>query len=118
LYIQTDDLLSARSVVEKSGLNFEFAPGLNGSSTWDEMKRLSNIAKHGIDFKDAMAALTEPHLQMSSNRQGEIRTLAICRHTLKVIAVVYTLRGDLVRIISARAARKHDKRDYENLFGQ
>ncbi|WP_246660174.1 BrnT family toxin [Rhizobium sp. FKL33] len=103
--------------MEGAKQNFVFAPGIFAQTTWDERKRLLNIDKHGIDFKDAVAALTEPHLEMSSNRHGEIRTLAVCRQTKRLISVVYTFRGDVLRIISARAVRKNEQRAFEDLFG-
>ena len=34
---------------------------------WDENKRLANIAKHGIDFRDAMDVFFEPHLDEPLN---------------------------------------------------
>lgn len=83
---------------------------------WDEPKRLSNLAKHGIDFEDALLALQQPHVKMPSNKNGEARTLAICPDTHRLIAVVYTMRGDICRIISARAARKNEQRIYHQSF--
>ena len=83
----------------------------------DEHKRRVNLQKHDIDFIRAAAALQKPHLKMTSNQNGEARTLAICPDTQKVIAVVYTMRGDVCRIISARAARKNEQRAYREIFG-
>ena len=86
------------------------------SFEWDEGKRLSNLTKHRIDFKDAAAALQLPHLEMRSDRNGEVRTLAICMATMRIIAVVYTMRDDVCRIISARAARSDEKGKYFEIF--
>ncbi|WP_223568030.1 BrnT family toxin [Agrobacterium tumefaciens] len=33
-----------------------------------------------------------------------------------MIAIVYTMRGDVCRIISARAARQNERRTYRQLF--
>lgn len=85
---------------------------------WDENKKLANLVKHQIDFKDAAAALTEPHLERRSDKNGEVRTLAICLATMRIIAVVYTIRDDVCRIISARAASKHEKRTYREIFNR
>ncbi len=82
------------------------------SFEWDENKRQTNIRKHGIDFEDAILALGEPHIEFRSDRDGEVRTVAICPDSSKLIAVVYTMRGDICRIISARAARKNEQRAY------
>ncbi|MBB5276865.1 hypothetical protein HNR26_002943 [Rhizobium rosettiformans] len=84
---------------------------------WDENKRRLNVQNHGIDFIDAANALrTGPRLDIESYRNGELRTLSICPDTLKLIAVVFTMRGDLCRIISARTARKDEQRKYRQIY--
>jgi len=84
---------------------------------WDEDKRLSNLEKHGIDFLRAAKALMQPHIEEKSDRHGEIRVLAICPEEQKFITVVFTMRGDICRIISARAARKNEQRKYRQIYG-
>ncbi|BCH58924.1 BrnT family toxin [Agrobacterium vitis] len=93
------------------GLESEFH-----SFEWDETKNKINIEKHGIDFVRAAAALQKPHLKTASDRDGECRTLAICPDTLRLIAVVYTMREKTCRIISARAARKNEQRAYRQIY--
>lgn len=84
---------------------------------WDANKRRANVQKHGIDFIDAARSLMEgPRLDMVSNRGGELRTLAICPMSAKLIAVVFTMRGEICRIISARAARDDEQRKYRQLY--
>lgn len=82
------------------------------SFDWDGNKRLINLAKHGIDFEDAAEALYEPHIEIPSDQNGEVRIRAICPFMGRLIAVVYTMRGDTCRIISARAARKNEQQLY------
>jgi uncharacterized protein len=83
---------------------------------WDQAKNLSNLAKHGIDFADAVAvfeddlALTRP----DPDSRGERRFLALGvdgfgRH----LVVVFTERGARIRIISARLATKQERKAYE-----
>ncbi len=86
------------------------------SFEWDENKRLINIEKHGIDFLRAAKILSMPHLEKTSEQNGESRVLAICPETDRLIAIVYTMRGDVCRIISARAARQNERRTYRQLF--
>jgi uncharacterized protein len=83
---------------------------------WDEKKRETNISKHNLDFEDVLEALLLPRLEYLSERHDEIRTVAICQETNKIIAVVYVPRGTTCRIISARIARKNEKREYYNYF--
>ncbi|SCX25455.1 hypothetical protein DSM25558_3786 [Agrobacterium sp. DSM 25558] len=86
------------------------------SFEWDEKKRHINIEKHRIDFEDAVLALQQPRFEMRSSRNGEVRTLAICPITDRLIAVVYTMRGDKYRIISARTARKNEQQLYYDRY--
>ncbi|MDO9414725.1 BrnT family toxin [Pararhizobium sp.] len=88
------------------------------SFEWDEKKRMQNIAKHGIDFEDALLALEEPHVEIRSDKNGEVRTLAICPDTDRLITVVYTMRGETCRIISARAARKYEQKLYNDHYAR
>lgn len=66
---------------------------------WNEEKRLRTLKDRCIDFRAAANALLEPHLEQRSDKNGEIRTLAICAFTMQIIAIVYTVRGDVCRII-------------------
>ncbi len=86
---------------------------------WDETKRQSNIAKHGIDFVLASQVFDgKPHLDFESPRGSERRTLHIAELEGRVIAVAWTRRGeDRVRLISARRARHGEERAYRQLHG-
>ena len=83
---------------------------------WDEVKAHWNYKKHAIRFEDAAAALSFPHLEEPSDRNGEKRTLAICPVAARIVAVVYTLRDDKCRIISVRAARDYEQREYRLVY--
>ncbi|MBB4402316.1 MULTISPECIES: BrnT family toxin [Rhizobium/Agrobacterium group] len=93
-------------IVTKDFISFE----------WDENKRQINIQKHGIDFPRAARALSQPHLESRSDQNGESRILAICPDTDDLIAIIYTMRGEVCRIISARATRKNERRTYRQIF--
>jgi uncharacterized DUF497 family protein len=82
------------------------------SFEWDENKRQINIQKHGIDFEDAVEALYEPHIEISADQNGEVRIRAICPFMERLIAVIYTMRGETCRVISVRAARKNEQQLY------
>ncbi|RKE84240.1 BrnT family toxin [Rhizobium sp. AG855] len=79
---------------------------------WEETKRRTNLEKHGIDFDDVILALTEPRLETSTLKHGELRIIATCPESGRLISVVYTMRGNACRIISARVARKNERREY------
>ena len=78
---------------------------------WDANKRRTNIAKHGIDFDDVAAVFVDPkaHDAPSKGEHGEPRRVRIGQLVGHIITVVYTKRGDILRIISARVARKAER---------
>ncbi|MDQ0423252.1 uncharacterized DUF497 family protein [Peteryoungia aggregata LMG 23059] len=79
---------------------------------WDEAKRIINRHKHGIDFDDVVLALAGPRLETQNMTSGELRILATCPESGRLITAVYTMRGNACRIISARVARKNERREY------
>jgi len=79
---------------------------------WDEDKRRSVIERHGIDFEDAIQIFDGPVWETLSPRPGEQRWLAIGVVDGIEIAVIYTVRNGCRRIITARRARRHERRDY------
>jgi hypothetical protein len=79
---------------------------------WDEEKAASNRRKHGIDFDEAVEVFYGASLLRRSDRDTEERWLAIGETEGRVITVVFTWRGDALRIISARRARRNERRAY------
>lgn len=79
---------------------------------WDPDKNRQNIEKHGIDFEDAVEIFYGLHVVRPSGRSGETRWIAIGETETRTVAVVFTWRGDQIRIISARRARSNEKRAY------
>jgi uncharacterized protein len=76
---------------------------------WDERKRLSSLRKHGIDFADAILIFGDDPYIARSKFEGEIRWIALGRLHRTSIAVVFTIRGVVFRIITARRARKDEE---------
>ena len=84
---------------------------------WDPNKADSNLRKHGIRFSDAEAALFDPNALAFEDTaaEGERRFVAIGVDSLwRLIVVVYTYRGENIRLISARPATRSEKRQYES----
>jgi uncharacterized DUF497 family protein len=84
---------------------------------WDEAKRQRNLDTHGIDFEDAAAIFSRPYLRSRSDRGKETRFVAIGRLDDVEIAVVYTIRDGVCRIISARRARTNERKEYHAAVG-
>lgn len=81
---------------------------------WDQAKADANVAKHGVDFAHAVeAVLDQGALTVADEDSGEERYVSFGMDALgRVIAVVYTWRGDVMRIISARKATRTEARSY------
>ncbi|MGD0270988.1 MAG: BrnT family toxin [Candidatus Sulfotelmatobacter sp.] len=83
---------------------------------WDESKWRSNLAKHHIDFQDALRIFDRPVFEKARRSHGEDRVLAIGLIEGIEIVVVYVIRGEHRRIISARRAHRDERQDYANHF--
>lgn len=84
--------------------------------TWDEVKRRGNLEKHGLDFADAYLVYDNPEkVTFSLTRNGERRNIdiALVKVVDRVLLLVYTLRGEDVRIISFRVASREERAHYE-----
>ena len=91
-----------------NGLNFE----------WDDEKYKINIKKHGIYFEDAINVFFDDNAIYYSDDEHSIdeERIKIVGMVEKVLTVIYTERGELNRIISARQADKYEKEDYYGQF--
>ena len=81
---------------------------------WDEAKSRDTYRKRGIDFGDAILIFQNWTFEILDDRcdYGEKRTVAYGESNGHVLAVVYTTRGDVIRIISARKADRNERRAY------
>lgn len=84
---------------------------------WDASKARSNLKKHGISFEEATTIFGDSDAITieSSVVSNEKRLVTIGRSVTGryVIVVVHTDRNDRIRIISARAASRAERRQYE-----
>jgi uncharacterized DUF497 family protein len=84
---------------------------------WDSVKESANRKKHGVDFRTAAKISLDPHVIEFDDLDatGELRFSAIGMVDDRMLFVTYTMRGDVVRIISARGAEPHEKRQYHEI---
>jgi uncharacterized DUF497 family protein len=82
---------------------------------WDDDKAAQNFASHGVSFEaarlafdDAFAVVREDRRQ--NYREDRFALLGMVQE--RVLVVSYTIRGDRVRIISARIAEPQERRRY------
>lgn len=82
---------------------------------WDEKKNRANQVKHGIPFEVVPSCFEGPMLVSADTRfdYGEPRMIAIAWLDVVPVVIVYTKRGDNIRIISARKANRHERKAFE-----
>lgn len=85
---------------------------------WDEPKRISNIATHGVDFRTAALIFAGPILEAEDERHdyGEPRFRALGQAGQDVFMVVYTWRGCARRIISAWKVNDEGRTRYQAIL--
>ena len=81
---------------------------------WDAKKSSANKIKHGIDFETANNIwLDENRVEIHAPHPVEDRRIVIGKHHNKVWTAIYTMRGNAIRIISVRDARKKEAELYD-----
>jgi hypothetical protein len=86
---------------------------------WNEDKRRWVLRERGLDFLDAVALFDgRPLLTAPSPRGIEERWLSIGELEGRLIAVVWTRRSEVVRIVTMRRARNEEKKRYRALFAR
>ena len=82
---------------------------------YDPNKSAANKDKHGIDFDEAQVLWRDPWLLEAPARTvDEPRFIVIGKIREKLWPAVCVRRGDNVRIISVRRARKQEIEHYES----
>lgn len=83
---------------------------------WDPDKAADNRAKHRASFPDVEAVFYDLYAitREDEHAEGEQRWVTLGLDSLgRVVVVVYTYRGDTIRLISARRATRNEVRAYE-----
>jgi uncharacterized DUF497 family protein len=86
------------------------------SFQWDVRKAKANLAKHGVDFADAVGVFDDPRaLTINDDHPDETRFVTLALDSLgRVLVVTWTPRDDDdIRLISARKATRRERRQYE-----
>jgi uncharacterized DUF497 family protein len=86
---------------------------------WDETKRESNLAKHGVDFVlGEMLFDGRPVTTAPSRRQTEERYMTTGEIDGRFFTAIWTWRGDVIRLISMRRARNAEKEGHRATHGR
>jgi len=81
---------------------------------WNEEKRKSNIAKHGLDFVDSKYVFDSVTFTFVDDRfdYGEQRFIKLGIMKGMVVAIAHTEKDDVIRIISMRKPTKNEQKIY------
>jgi hypothetical protein len=82
---------------------------------WDEAKREANLRKHRLDFRDAYLVYDHPgKITFQIQKRTELRFMDVALVEIRgnVLSLVYTMRGQNVRVISFRFASRRERRAY------
>ena len=84
---------------------------------WDENEEKINLAKHGIDFSTAARVFQdENRIEFYDDAHSEYEDMYITIGQINGVAiiamVVYTERGNVIRLISARKATNQESSMY------
>jgi uncharacterized DUF497 family protein len=84
---------------------------------WDPAKAAGNVDKHGVRFADAVLVLEDPAaitvIDNDSDPMEQRFVMLGSDAAGRILVVVYTWRGDDLRLISARRAEPHEREEYE-----
>ena len=80
---------------------------------YDPSKSAANLEKHGIDFEEVQDLWLGDTVAFRAITRGEPRFKVIGRLMGEYWAAIYTVRGDDIRIISARRATASERSEYD-----
>jgi len=85
---------------------------------WDEEGKAGiNFRKHGVRMPEAILVFDDPYAITIADEESdpnEQRFITLGMGALgRLLVVVYTWRGEDIRIISARPAEAHEREEYE-----
>jgi len=84
---------------------------------WDPKKARSNLRKHKVSFEEAATALSDPMAATGGDPDHSVGGFRYITFGMsergRFFVVAHTERGETIRIISARLARKGERRIYE-----
>jgi hypothetical protein len=89
---------------------------------WDNNKALANERKHGVSFAEASTVLSDffsVTIPDPLHPMSEERFISVgLSENQRLLVVVHTNSGSVVRLISARIATAHERKRYEEGYGK
>jgi uncharacterized DUF497 family protein len=89
---------------------------------WNRVKALKNALNHGVRFTEAVTVFWDPEAMSKCDEEhseSEER-YTVVGHSVRsqTLFVVHLVKGQRIRIISARPATPTERRDYEAKLGR
>ena len=84
---------------------------------WDPAKARSNVRKHGVSFAEALTVFKDPLGRLvpdprHSVAEERLALLGVSEQG-RLLTIMFTERGERIRLFSARRATKSERRAYE-----
>jgi len=89
----------------------------DGAFQWDDAKAAKNCAKRSVTFEAARDVFEDPFAVDwidDGQDEGEQRFATLGMVEGRLLFVAYAMRGDAIRIISARLAEPFERRRYHD----
>ena len=83
---------------------------------YDPRKSVANKKKHGISLEEAKELWSVLSVEVKAKTVDEPRVMMIGQIKNKFYSCIYTVRGDVIRLISARRSRKSEEEIYHDCF--
>jgi hypothetical protein len=88
---------------------------------WDRRKAAANLKKHGVSFEEALTVFADRLARIfdDEDHSFEEQREIIIGHSVqqRLLLVGFTVRGESIRIFSARKATRREQQDYEENVG-
>ena len=86
---------------------------------WDDANREKNWLKHEVTWEECEEVFTNNPLEFFydlKHSEKEDRFSALClTNKTRLLSIVFTIRNNYIRIISARAMNKEERKTYEQI---
>ena len=79
---------------------------------YHELKSIANLRKHGISLEDAKELWLVAHVQLDAGVAEEPRSIIVGKINHRCYSCIFTMRGETVRLISARRSRSKEEKIY------
>lgn len=83
---------------------------------FDPNKSDANFKKHGLSLDQAKGLWEVPAVVVKARTTGEERFVMIGRLSGKLYSCIYTMRGETVRLISARRSHRKEAQIYHEVI--